>query len=91
MGQEPTARTKYRGLVKRQLVPLAFTGPAPAPGTPVTTNGQEAGNLRSCAGRLALAMLRLNALEKVLDAGDTVLRPRVPAWMRGVDGAAPGH
>ena len=50
MGQELTARTKYRGLVKRQLLPLAFTVPAPAPGTPVTTDGQEAGNLRSCGG-----------------------------------------
>jgi len=28
MGQELTARTKYRGLVKRRLVPVAFTGRA---------------------------------------------------------------
>ncbi len=29
MGQELTARTKYRGLVKRRLVPVAIAGPTP--------------------------------------------------------------
>ena len=68
MGQELTARTKYRGLVKRRLVPVALTAPAPAPGTPVMADGHEVGDIRSCAGRLALAMLRLDALEKTLDS-----------------------
>ena len=57
----------------------------------VMAEGQEVGDLHSCLGRLALATLQLNALEKALDAGDTVLRPRAPAWMRGVDEGAPGH
>ena len=32
MGQELTARTKYRGLVKRRLVPLRIMGTLPPPG-----------------------------------------------------------
>ena len=34
MGQELTARTKYRGLVKRRLVPVGVSGALPAPGSP---------------------------------------------------------
>src|SRR3546814_21087417 len=35
MGQELTARTKYRGLVKRRLLPVRIAGPLPAPGTAI--------------------------------------------------------
>ena len=47
MGQELTARTRYRGLVKRRLVPVAVDGPLPAPGTPVLGDGREVGTMRS--------------------------------------------
>merc|ERR1712185_636164 len=33
MGQEVTARMKYRGLVKKTLAPLTCDGPPPAPGS----------------------------------------------------------
>ena len=69
MDQELTARTKYGGLVKRRLVLVAFTDPAPAPSTPVTTDCQEVGDLHSCAGEYGLAMLRLDALDKPPPAG----------------------
>ena len=39
MGQELTARTKYRGLVKRRLVPVAINGAVPEPGMPVMRSG----------------------------------------------------
>jgi len=82
MGQELTARTKYRGLIKRRLVPVRIGGAAPAPGTPVFADGAEVGTLRSAAGGLALATLRLDALKKTLTAGDVTLDPRIPGWMR---------
>ncbi|MEO5375628.1 MAG: folate-binding protein, partial [Alphaproteobacteria bacterium] len=47
MGQELTARTKHRGLVRRRLVPVAVEGPLPAPGTPIMDGAQEAGEMRS--------------------------------------------
>jgi folate-binding protein YgfZ len=44
MGQELTARTRYRGLVKRRLVPVEIDGPQPAPGTQVTADGKVSGS-----------------------------------------------
>ncbi len=83
MGQELTARTKYRGLVKRRLVPVAIEGAMPAPGTPVLRNGTEVGTMRSGRDGLGLALLRLEALNGgTLDCGEARLVPRVPEWMR---------
>lgn len=82
MGQELTARTKYRGLVKRRLVPVDIDGALPAPGTPVLREGAEVGTMRSGRDQRGLAVLRLDALEAHLSCGDAVLTPRVPGWMR---------
>ena len=83
MGQELTARTKYRGLVKRRLLPITADGPRPPPGTPITLDGREAGEIRSVQGGKAIAMLRLNMLEEgagALRAGDVTVTPRKPNW-----------
>ena len=83
MGQELTARTKYRGLVKRRLVPVAVDGVLPDPGTPVLRDGQEVGIMRSGHGVAGLAVLRLEALNSgPLACGAAWLTPRVPAWMQ---------
>ncbi len=82
MGQELTARTKYRGLVKKRLVPVTADIPLPAPGTPVMADGVEVGTLRSSFGTMALATLRLDVLGKSLLAGNALLQPKIPAWMR---------
>jgi hypothetical protein len=82
MGQELTARTKYRGLLKRRLVPVAVEGPLPAPGTPVLREGAEVGEMRSGRDGLGLALLRLDALEGPLACGGARLTPRIPGWMR---------
>ncbi len=85
MGQELTARTKYRGLLKRRLVPVQVEGPLPAFGTPVMNGTVEAGNMRSGRAGLGLALLRLDAAEAgSLACGHAVLRPAVPAWMAAV-------
>jgi folate-binding protein YgfZ len=81
MGQELTARTRYRGLVKRRLVPVTVTGPLPAPGTPVLRNGSEAGTMRSGRDQIGLAVLRLDALRDTLRCGEATLTPRIPEWM----------
>lgn len=73
MGQELTARTKYRGLVKKRLVPVVFDGPPPQPGTPVMLAGREAGEMRSTTatekGGIGLALLRLESLAEADQAG----------------------
>jgi folate-binding Fe-S cluster repair protein YgfZ len=82
MGQELTARTKYRGLVKKRLVPVSADGPLPPPGTAILAEGAEVGTLRSASGTMALAMLRLDALHKPLLAGNALLKPEIPDWMQ---------
>jgi len=84
MGQELTARTRYRGLLKRRLVPVAIDGPIPERGTPIlTADGAEAGEMRSSQGAQGLALLRLEWLDKgALTAGGSRLTPQPPAWMK---------
>ncbi len=81
MGQELTARTKYRGLLKRRLVPVAIDGALPTPGTPVLRDGVEVGTMRSGLGQRGLAVLRIDALGFSLGCGEATLRADIPAWM----------
>ncbi|ALJ34990.1 folate-binding protein [Azospirillum brasilense] len=86
MGQELTARTKYRALIKKKLFPVTLDGPLPAPGTPVTLEGKEVGEIRSGHGSTALALLRLEDLTRagqdglVLTAGEATVTPAKPVW-----------
>ena len=82
MGQELTARTKYRGLVKRRLVPVAGVGAGCAPGTPVLREDSEVGVMRSSCGDLGLALLRIEALAGPLACAGGRLEVRIPGWMR---------
>jgi tRNA-modifying protein YgfZ len=83
MGQELTARTRYRGLLKRRLVPVAVDGPLPPRGTPVqSATGAELGEMRSGRDALGLTLLRLDALDgRALRCGEAALTPRLPSWM----------
>lgn len=83
MGQELTARTRYRGLVKKRLLPVAIDGPTPEPGTPVMLDGKEAGVMRSGTDGLGLALMRLEALDKAASfpCGDATLTPAKPDWV----------
>lgn len=86
MGQETTTRSKHRNLIKKRLMPVTFDGPAPAPGTPVTLDGVEAGEIRSTLGGQGIALIRLEKLKAAGDAvgafasGDAKVTPKKPAW-----------
>jgi hypothetical protein len=74
IGQEITARMKYRALVKKQLVPVTVSGPLPEPGTAIMAGDDEVGELRSGRDGAALALLRLDAVDKTpLRAGAAVI------------------
>ena len=84
VGQELTARTKHRGLVKKRLMPVQVSGALPPPGTIVTRAGRDVGEMRSGAGGLAMALLRLEQLggsPEPLRAGDAVVTPVPPPWL----------
>jgi len=84
VGQELTARTKYRGLIKKRLFPVRIDGPPPEPGTIVRSDGKDAGEIRSTRDGLGLALLRLEAVAANggLNAQGANLKPLRPDWMR---------
>jgi len=69
VGQELTARTKYRGLVRRRLQRVLVDGALPPPGTPVMAKEKEAGEICSGVDNQALALLRLDRTAEAKAAG----------------------
>ncbi len=87
VGQEVTARTKHRGLVKKRMLPVQASGPLPGSGTKITLDGKDAGVMFSSVGTRGLALLRLERVEEAARAGTelssdgTKLRATVPDWL----------
>jgi hypothetical protein len=81
LGQEVTARMRYRGLVKKRLVPVAVDGALPPPGSAVLQGDREVGEIRTGVPGLALALLRIEALNagRPLAAAGAGLRPVAPS------------
>ena len=87
MGQELTARTHYRGLIKKRLLPVEIDGPQPMPGTPVKLHDKIVGEIRTGNSRYSLALLRLQILDEIsqelgLEAGETNIYPFIPNWVQ---------
>ena len=84
MGQELTARTRYRGLVKKRLLPVKIDGAAPPAGTVLEIDGRDVGEMKTSAGDVGLALIRLDTLDegaRYTCAGAT-LSPQIPAWVQ---------
>ena len=87
VGQELTARTRYRGTVRRRLFRVTVTGSGdlPAPGTPIMAGKAVIGEMRSGAGSFGIALIRMDRLEEAADAeiraGSVTLRPEKPEWL----------
>ena len=62
VGQELTARTKSRALVRKRLLPVQIDGPLPDPDTPLMAGEREVGNMRSARNDRGLALVRLDRL-----------------------------
>jgi folate-binding protein YgfZ len=83
MGQELTARTRYRGLIKRRLLPIRSELNLPATGTSILSHAREVGQIRSSNGTCGMALLRLEAISADLTLPDGQnIRVSVPAWAR---------
>ena len=89
VGQELTARTKHRALVKKRLWGIRHAGgpDLPPAGTPIVLDGQDAGQMASSRDGWGLALLRLDKLRASLDqggrltAGEAVLQPVQPPYL----------
>jgi hypothetical protein len=88
VGQEVVSRMEHRGSARTRVVPVSFSGAAPATGSAVTADGRPVGTMGSAATGRGLAMLRLDRAEEAvaagaaLLAGGTALRLSKPAWAR---------
>ena len=85
IGQELTARTKYRGLIKKRLIPVHFEAAPPPTGTPIMVGNKEAGEIRSVSDEYGLALIRLEHLENpkaIFLANGIRLTPQKPLWAK---------
>jgi len=88
MGQELTARTKYRGLAKKRLLPVTLDGPAPETGTAIDYDGKSVGETRSAVDGAAMALIQLDALGKSRQSGMPFMiqgnpaTATIPEWMQ---------
>jgi len=83
MGQELTARTKYRGLVKKRLTAVTIDGTAPQAGAQIMSGDKVAGEMRSSNGKLGMALLRLDHLQDTstpLTSETATLQSIKPDW-----------
>ncbi|MDP3406433.1 MAG: folate-binding protein [Brevundimonas sp.] len=83
VGQETTSRMKRRGEIRKRMLPIAFEGPAPAPGTEVLNGELRAGEMLTGRDGGAMALLRLDRLEGTLTADGRAVTARRPVWMAG--------
>ena len=74
IGQEVTARTHYRGLVKRRLLPLRCEGPPPTIGSEIIWQGKviaASKTAAACANNaehsVVLALLKLDDIRAIID------------------------
>jgi len=85
VGQELTARMKYRGKVRKRVLPVTVAGALPEPGTPITDGAREIGTLRSGRGTRALALLRVEDITfgTPYACGEATVTPLRPDWLPG--------
>ncbi len=86
VGQEVVSRIEHRGTARARIVPVAYDGFAPEPGTSVTAGDKPVGTFGSKAEGRALALLRLDRVADALAAGTplvagtTEIRLVKPDW-----------
>lgn len=90
LGQELTARTKYRGLVRKRLVPFAYEGSSLEKGLDVTLEDIKVGQTRSSMPHLGLGLIKIEAIKKSklnnipLEAGNQKISLKIPDWLQPI-------
>jgi len=82
VGQETTSRMKRRGSIKSRMLPIAFEGPPPPPGTEILAGTLRAGEVLSGMEGRAVALVRLDRIEGAeLAAVGRAVRVDWPNWL----------
>ena len=88
IGQEVVSRVEHRGTARTRVIPVAFDGPPPEAGAPVTAGEASVGMMGSAAAGRGLAALRLDRVTDALAsgtpliAGGITIRPVKPEWAK---------
>ncbi len=69
IGQEVVSRMQHRGTARRRFVRASASAALPVAGTPVVADGKAIGALGSSAGRVGLALVRLDRAKEAMNAG----------------------
>jgi len=69
VGQEVVARMHYRSTVRTRVTKVVVEGAAPDPGAAIVAGDKSVGTMGSSAGKLGLALLRLDRVEEAAQAG----------------------
>ncbi len=81
VGQETTSRMKRRGGIRSRMLPIAFDGPPPPPGTEVLAGDLRAGEVLSGRPGRAMALLRLDRITGAsLSVDGRAARVDMPTW-----------
>jgi len=87
VGQENTARQKHRGTIRRRLVKVNISGPAPVNNERILWKNTEIGKMRSVRDNVGMATIRLDrwteakAQNAEFRAGSAIVVPVLPKWM----------
>ncbi len=94
LGQELTARTHYRGLVKRRYLPFGLEGVLPEKFGTILHGGFEIGVVRAVGELYGLGLFNLSAVKPFLHGEETLIHDNttyqvyVPDWLKEAYGKA---
>ena len=86
VGQEVVSRMRHRGTARSRIVTVEGNAELPAVGTEIVADGRPLGRLGSSSGRIGIALLRLDRVEKAhvagnaLMAGSVMIEAKLPVW-----------
>tara|TARA_Y100000746_G_C15391255_1_gene402318 strand:- start:32 stop:823 length:792 start_codon:yes stop_codon:yes gene_type:complete len=72
VGQELTARMKYRALLKKRIYSLTLKKGSPKSKQPIKENGNEIGKIISVKNKSLLAMLKIEVAETKIQSRETI-------------------
>ena len=85
VGQEVTARMKYRRKIKKRLLPLTLLKGKLEPSAPIFNHqGQKTGEIRSISKSHALALIKLDKIKesKIIHNEQGEFEIKIPKWLK---------
>ena len=73
VGQEVISRIHHRGTARKRIIQISAENDLPAAGAKITAGQKTIGELRSTAGNIGLASLRLDRTHDAIESGQDIL------------------